>query len=104
MDVTKHAFSVFMLLLYPFWCFWSTKKCSPKSSTFLVETTSLMVNTEKGNHMITAIILGWIKSLFQPRRYQDSVECYVASKHPTTTAEVEYWIREYDTRRHDWAL
>ena len=54
--------------------------------------------------MITAIILGWIKSLVQPRRYQDSVEDYVASKHPTTTAEVEYWIREYDTRRHEWSL
>ena len=75
----------------------------PKSNTFLVETTSLMVNTEKGNHMITAI-LGWIKSLLQQRRYQDSVEQFVASKHPTTTAEVEYWIREYDTRRHEWSL
>ena len=62
-----------------------------------------MVNTEKGNHMITAI-LGWIKSLFRERTYQDSVEYYVASKHPTSTAEVEYWIREYDTRRKDWAL
>lgn len=53
--------------------------------------------------MITAI-LGWIKSLFRERTYQDSVEYYVASKHPTSTAEVEYWIREYDTRRKDWAL
>lgn len=54
--------------------------------------------------MITALIIGWIKSLFQERTYQTSVENYVASKHPTTTAEVEYWIREYDTRRHEWSL
>lgn len=53
--------------------------------------------------MITAI-LGWIKSLLQPRTYQDSVEYYVASKRPTTTAEVEYWIREYDTHRKAWSL
>lgn len=53
--------------------------------------------------MITAI-LGWAKSLFQERTYQDSVEYYVASKNPTTTAEVEYWIREYDTHRKAWTL
>jgi len=47
----------------------------------------------------------WIKSLFADRNYQDSVEYYVASKRPTTTAEVEYWIREYDThRKGGWAL
>jgi hypothetical protein len=49
-------------------------------------------------------LLEWIKSLFTERTYQDSVEYYVASKYPTSTAEVEYWIREYDTRRKDWAL
>jgi hypothetical protein len=53
--------------------------------------------------MITTI-LGWIKSLFVERTYQDSVEYYVASKNPTTTAEVEYWIREYDTHRKAWTL
>ena len=53
--------------------------------------------------MITAII-GWIKSLVQERTYQDSVEYYVASKNPKTTAEVEYWIREYDTHRKTWSL
>lgn len=53
--------------------------------------------------MITTF-LGWIKSLIQVRTYQDSVEQFVASKHPATTAEVEYWIREYDTHHKEWAL
>jgi len=52
--------------------------------------------------MITEII-GWIKSLVQKRTYQDSVEYYVASKRPTNTAEVEYWIREYSNRKA-WTL
>ena len=50
-----------------------------------------------------AAIIGWIKSLVQERTYQDSVEYYVASKNPTTTAEVEHWIRQYDTRK-EWTL
>ena len=41
-------------------------------------------------------IIKWIKSLFNDRSYQDSVEYYVASKNPTNTAEVEYWVRKYD--------
>ena len=49
-------------------------------------------------------LLKWIKSLLENRSYQDSVEYYVASKHPTTTAEVEYWIREYDQHRKAWSL
>ena len=46
----------------------------------------------------------WIKSLFQERSYQDSVEHYVASKNPTTTAEVEYWIREFYQQQKGWSL
>lgn len=53
--------------------------------------------------MISAL-LAWAKSLFATRSYQDSVEHYVASKHPKSTAEVEYWIREYDQQRKEWAL
>jgi len=53
--------------------------------------------------MITTI-LGWIKSLVRERTYQDSVEYYVASKRPTSTAEVEYWIREYDQQQKGWSL
>lgn len=46
----------------------------------------------------------WIKSLFVDRSYQDSVENYVASKYPKSTAEVEYWIRDYSNRQKEWAL
>lgn len=49
--------------------------------------------------------LQWIKSLFNERSHQDSVEYYVASKNPTTTSEVEYWIRRYDQRSvKEWAI
>ena len=49
-------------------------------------------------------LLQWIKSLFEDRSYQDSVEYFVASKNPKSTAEVEYWIRHYDQHRKEWAL
>lgn len=51
-------------------------------------------------------LLQWITSLFEDKSYQDNVEYYVASKQPTTTAEVEYWIREYDQKRANegWAV
>ena len=46
-------------------------------------------------------MLEWIKSLFATPSYQDDVEYYVASKQPKSTAEVEYWIREYDQHKKD---
>lgn len=49
-------------------------------------------------------IAGWVKSLFSQRQYHDSVEYYVASKQPKSTAEVEYWIRHYDQHRKGWSL
>jgi hypothetical protein len=48
-------------------------------------------------------LLQWIKSLFAAQSYQDQLDSFIASKHPTTTAEVEHWIRQYDTRK-EWAL
>lgn len=45
---------------------------------------------------MTLVLLGWIKSLFRERTYQDSLEHYIASKNPKSTAEVEYWTRRYD--------
>lgn len=60
-----------------------------------------MVNTEKGNVMQ---LLKLIKNLFTAKSYQDSVEYYVASKQPKSTAEVEYWIREYDQHRKEWVI
>lgn len=51
-------------------------------------------------------LLKWITSLFATASYQDDVEFYVASKHPKSTAEVEYWIQHYNQQRHrgDWAI
>ena len=48
-------------------------------------------------------LLQWIKSLFAAPSYQDELEFYISSKHPTTTAEVEHWIRQYDGHK-GWAL
>lgn len=48
-------------------------------------------------------LLQWIKSLFAAPTYQNALDRYVSSKNPTTTAEVEHWIRQYGTRK-EWAL
>lgn len=40
--------------------------------------------------------LEWITSLFKERTYQDSLEYFITSKNPKSTAEVEYWTRHYD--------
>lgn len=44
-------------------------------------------------------LLQWIKSLFSTPSYQDSVEYYVASKNPKSTAEVEYWVRHHNQQK-----
>lgn len=50
-------------------------------------------------------LLQWIKSLFSAPSYQDSLDSFVTSKHPHTTAEVEYWIQYYDQHKSKgWAL
>lgn len=49
-------------------------------------------------------LLNWIKSLFGGKSYQDSLEYFVASKRPTSTAEVEYWIQYYEQHKDQiWA-
>ena len=50
-------------------------------------------------------MLKWIKSLFNTATYQDSVEYYVTSKQPKSTAEVEYWINYYNQQQQKkWAV
>jgi hypothetical protein len=44
-------------------------------------------------------LLQWIKSLFEAKSYQDNLDKYVTSKNPTTTAEVEHWIKQYDAKK-----
>lgn len=43
--------------------------------------------------------LEWLK---QPS-LQSNLEAYVASKHPTNTAEVEYWVNQYFHAR-SWSV
>lgn len=47
--------------------------------------------------------LKWITSLFAAQSYQDQLDSYIASKNPTTTVEVEHWIRQYDSHK-GWSL
>lgn len=51
-------------------------------------------------------IFTWLKGLFTAQSYQDSLNSYIESKNPTTAAEVEHWIRQYDQRTSNggWAL
>ena len=50
-------------------------------------------------------LLKWIKSLFGASSYQDDLDSFITSKHPSTTAEVEHWIQQYSKRNHSgWAL
>lgn len=50
-------------------------------------------------------LLKWIKSLFAGTSYQGGLEHFVASKRPSNTAEVEYWIQYYDQHKdRGWAL
>lgn len=49
-------------------------------------------------------LLQWIKSLFTAQSYQDQLDAYIASKHPTTTVEVEHWLRVYDQSQQGCSL
>ena len=31
--------------------------------------------------------------------YQTDVDAYIASKNPSTPAEVDYWVRQYDMKK-----
>ena len=50
-------------------------------------------------------LLQWIKSLFSGLSYQDSLDYFISSKSPCSTAEVEYWIQFYQQNiAREWAL
>lgn len=40
-------------------------------------------------------LITWLKKPFHPT-FQSELDSYIASKRPTSVAEVEYWTREYD--------
>ena len=48
-------------------------------------------------------LLKWIKSLFSAPSYQDSLDAFVAAKHPHNVAEVEYWVQYFENHRQGWS-
>lgn len=49
-------------------------------------------------------LINWIKSLFSAPSYQDRLEAFVVSKHPSTVTEVEHWIEYYDIHYKEWVV
>ena len=43
-------------------------------------------------------ITQWFKTVFTTTK-QSELDAYITSKKPTTTAEVEYWINNYDRKQ-----
>jgi hypothetical protein len=70
-----------------------------KCSTLLVETMSLMVNTEKEKHTMFDTILRQFTQLFTPN-YQSRLEQYISAHRPTSVAEVEHLERQYSKSQH----
>jgi len=44
-------------------------------------------------------ITQWFKLVFAPVSLENELDAYITSKHPTTPAEVEYWIDVYDRKK-----
>lgn len=53
---------------------------------------------------IVAHIQKMLECIQRPATYGSELENYISSKNPTTTAEVEYWIRQYDQNQKGWSL
>lgn len=43
-------------------------------------------------------IVQWINTVFAVDTHASHMDAYIASKNPTTAAEVEHWIKLYDQR------
>jgi hypothetical protein len=41
-------------------------------------------------------LLNWFKTVFSGNSYGHDLDKFIASKHPTSVADVEHWTREYD--------
>ena len=59
-----------------------------------------MVNTEKEKIMsqLMTKLLERLAEMFPGQDYQSRLENYIASKHPQSVGDVEYWQRQYDSR------
>lgn len=45
-------------------------------------------------------IAQWFKTVFATDTRTSSIDAYIASKNPTTAAEVDYWIKSYDQKQN----
>jgi hypothetical protein len=48
---------------------------------------------------INALVKPLMQKNWNYNQYQNDVDAYIASKNPTNSAEVEYWVRQYDMRK-----
>jgi hypothetical protein len=45
-----------------------------------------------------ALLKAIVEFLLPKNQFQSEIDAYIASKNPTNSSEVEYWIRQYDMR------
>jgi len=48
---------------------------------------------------INTLVKPLMQKTWDYNQYQNDVDAYVATKNPTNSAEVEYWVRQYDMRK-----
>lgn len=82
----------------------STKVFLAKILVYVALQQRLMVNTEKEKIMsqLMTKLLERLAEMFPGQDYQTRLDHYIASKYPQTTADVEYWQRQYDSRNYNW--
>jgi hypothetical protein len=61
-----------------------------------------MVNHYRRTTMIQDI-LERLAEMFPKQNYQSRLDAYVTSKNPQNAAEVDMWIRDYETHNNGWA-
>ena len=47
-------------------------------------------------------LLERLAEMFPKQHYQTRLEAYIASKHPTNAADVDYWQRQYESEAQYW--
>jgi ArsR family metal-binding transcriptional regulator len=48
-------------------------------------------------------ILERLAEMFPKQNYQSRLETFIVSKRPQNAAEIDMWIREYETNKQGWA-
>jgi len=62
-----------------------------------VETMSFYKTYGEKHKMLLERILERLAEMFPTQKYQSRLEQYINSKNPTNAAEVDHWLREYET-------